>query len=157
MTSSRLHRLFGERLVGLDGATDRAALKPDERKPASPVPDPPVDLLEAFREELVMRGLRVRTRKVYLAHVRAFLRWSELSAASREDVPDDVPRPDAARVAGRARPYLAYLVEERNASRSYHTQAVSALKILFQGVLRSPDLAQAITRPKREKRLPSVL
>jgi site-specific recombinase XerD len=108
-----------------------------------PAAQPPIDLLEAFRQELVARGLRPRTRDVYLAHVRSFLRWSRTEHS------------DGA--AGQVRPYLTHLVEERHASRSYHTQAVSALKIFFQGVLRSPELAQAIPRPKREKRLPSVL
>jgi site-specific recombinase XerD len=123
--------------------------------PIDPAPAPPIDLLEAFRQELVARGLRPRTRNVYLAHVRSFLRWSQGGHSTSPPVP--LTSDAAGRAAGRVRPYLTHLVEERNASRSYHTQAVSALKILFQSVLHSPDLAEAIPRPKREKRLPSVL
>jgi site-specific recombinase XerD len=145
-TLERLESLFGSRLVGLDVAAD----------PSIAVePDPPEDLLEAYRQELVARGLRPRTRMVYLAHVRSFLRWSTDRGPAA--APGQLAPNEPARIAARARPYLAHLVEERNASRSYHTQAVSALKIFFQAVLRSPQLAEAIPRPKREKRLPTVL
>jgi site-specific recombinase XerD len=116
---------------------------------------PPFDILDAYREELVARGFRPRTRKVYLAHVSSFLRW--IQNASPDAPPGDLASTDPARIASRARPYLTHLVEVRNASRSYHTQAVSALKILFRAVLRSPELAETIPRPKREKRLPNVL
>ena len=150
-TLERLRDLFGARLVGLDVAVE----------PRAPDADAPFDLLEAYRVELVARGLRPRTRKVYLAHVRSFMRWCELrQVADREPQSEtgrEPARPEPVRIAGRVRPYLVYLVEERNASRSYHTQAVSALKILFDGVLRSPELAEAIPRPRREKRLPAVL
>jgi site-specific recombinase XerD len=155
-TLARLRGLFGGRLVGLDVAADKPpSARSTEQKPVVVATDSPVDLLEAYREELVARGLRPRTRKVYLAHVRSFLRWSSHphSAAAQ----GQLGRVDASRAAGQVRPYLTHLVEERNASRSYHTQAVSALKILFKGVLRSPELAEAIPRPKREKHLPTVL
>jgi integrase/recombinase XerD len=139
----RLRGLFGARLVGLDVASEH------------PAADPLVDLLQAYREELVARGLRPRTRQVYLAHVRTFLRW--IHGRDPDTAPDQLARAEPGRIANRARPYLTHLVDERNASRSYHTQAVSALKIFFQAVLRSPELAEAIPRPKREKRLPTVL
>ena len=53
--------------------------------------------------------------------------------------------------------YLFDLIEQRNVSRSYHNQAVSALRFLYQTVLRQPQLAVQIPRPRKEKRLPEVL
>jgi len=154
-TLELLRHLFGDRLVGPDRASAESST--DAPKPAGVTFRSSAELVEAYRQELVVRGLRPPTRKVYLAHVRSFVRWCEVDAAAREERTSRPSGALATRVAGRVRGYLAYLVEERSASRSYHTQAVSALKILFHGVLHSPDLAEAITRPKREKHLPTVL
>lgn len=92
---------------------------------------------------MLVRGLRPRTRRVYLAHVRSFLRWCEGRGQFEPT--------------RHARAYLVHLVEERGASRSYHTQAVSAIKVLFEGALKEPALAAGIPRPRPEKRLPNVL
>jgi site-specific recombinase XerD len=152
-TLARLRSLFGTRLLGLDvEAVQPSAARAEVISVES---DAPTDVLDAYRQELVARGFRPRTRTVYLAHVRSFLGWSRGEPPTSP--PNQIASDAAARTAGRVRPYLTYLVEERNASRSYHTQAVSALKILFQAVLHTPQLAEAIPRPKREKRLPTVL
>jgi site-specific recombinase XerD len=182
-TRERLRETFGDRLIRLEGdhpvratpvrtserragatlPTDEPRAAPGESIPPVPsesiapapgegVPAAPSEkllagpgekLLAAYREELLVRRLRPRTRKVYLAHVRSFLRWSEGRG------PFDP--------AAHARGYLAHLVDERGVSRSYHTQAVSALKVLFEGVLGESALAAGIPRPKRDKRIPTVL
>jgi site-specific recombinase XerD len=97
---------------------------------------------------MILRGLSPRTRKVYLAHARRFLEWV---TAARGDPTVAHADPTV------AREYLAHLVEGRRASRSYHSQAVSALKLLLKGVLHQRALADGIPRPKVEKGLPSVL
>ena len=75
---AQLQGLFGARLVGMDVTADPApTARSADPNPIDPAPAPPIDLLEAFRQELVARGLRPRTRNVYLAHVRSFLRWSQ--------------------------------------------------------------------------------
>jgi site-specific recombinase XerD len=101
------------------------------------------DPFERFREHLHLRGFSPRTRKVYLGHVRRFLTWAA-----------DAPPGD---IVSRARAYLVFLVGERNVSRSYHNQAVSALKILLHGVQSASALDVELPRPKREHRLPCVL
>ncbi|MEQ1858211.1 MAG: site-specific tyrosine recombinase/integron integrase, partial [Longimicrobiales bacterium] len=113
--------------------------KPTEIPPALATPS----TLERLREEMTLRGLSPRTRKIYLAHVRYFLDWAGERSADT--------------TAQKAREYLVHLVEERGASRSFHTQAVSALKLLFERVLADRTLAEGIPRPKVEHRLPSVL
>ena len=55
------------------------------------------------------------------------------------------------------RRYLVHLVEERGVSRSAHSQAVSALRFLFEKVLGRPQVVRDIPRPKRHKSLPGVL
>jgi site-specific recombinase XerD len=53
--------------------------------------------------------------------------------------------------------YLLHLVQERGISRSYHSQAVSALRFLLETVLGRPRLAQRIPRPRKSATLPDVL
>ncbi|MGE3599316.1 MAG: tyrosine-type recombinase/integrase [Dehalococcoidia bacterium] len=114
-------------------------------------------MLARYRQELLVRRFRPRTRKVYEAHVRSFLAWSETHARESERDPARSTRPGGVDLAAAARGYLAHLVDERGVSRSYHTQAVSALKALFAGVLGEPALAAGIPRPRLERHLPTVL
>src|SRR6185436_16098631 len=88
------------------------------------------------------RGFSPRTREAYLAQLRRFLAWR---ASYHDDASATVTR------------YLAELVERDRVSRSYHNQAVSALKFLFQTVLGEAPIAEAIPRPRPERRLPQVL
>ena len=99
--------------------------------------------LERFQEEIRLRGYSPRTRKVYVGHIRRFFEWGKGILGSQ-------PSEDARR-------YLIHLVEERQASASYHTQAVSAVKLLLEAVLGVPNVARGLPRPRRERRLPDVL
>jgi site-specific recombinase XerD len=55
------------------------------------------------------------------------------------------------------RRYLVTLIEEKEVSRPLHSQAVSALRFLFDRVLGRPHVAGDIPRPKEAKTLPTVL
>lgn len=112
-------------------------------RPSPPGLDDPGALLTRFHEEMQLRGLSPRTWKVYTGQVRRFLEWQ-------------VDRVDE-EVSEVARRYLVHLVEERHVAASYHTQAVSAIKLLLTAVLKSPVLAAGLPRPKRRKPLPNVL
>lgn len=107
---------------------------------------PSDDVLVRVREALVLRGYSSRTRKVYLGHLRRFLRWC---GDGRPTIPKDP--------ATEARNYVLELIERRGISKSYQNQVVSALRFLCETVLGEPTLALKIPRPRKERRLPEVL
>ena len=113
-------------------------------EPTPPTRDEEADrVLDGLHKALLLAGFSSRTRKVYVNHVRGFLDW----------LPGYPGTADAEDVAG----YLTHLVEDKEVSRSYHSQAVSALRLLFNRVLRKPAVMREIPRPKKERRLPTVL
>jgi integrase/recombinase XerD len=130
--------------------------------PGSAPPVPAEDLLERVREGLLLRGYSPRTRKVYLGHLRRFVGWCAAQGDARRVArsghgptgPEDLLEADPDDLVRR---YLVELVEGRRVSRSYHSQAVSALRFLFETVLDRPQIAVAIPRPRRTARLPEVL
>jgi integrase/recombinase XerD len=152
-TEGRLRRLFpGIRIPAAteaDGATSNPRQPETKIRKESQVSDDsavvPGDaaILEEMARALVLEGLSPRTRKVYLGYARRFARWKEplLEEAGVEDV----------------RQYLIHLVVEKGVSRSAHTQAISALRFLFEKVLRRSGGIGDIPRPKRHKSLPNVL
>lgn len=58
---------------------------------------------------------------------------------------------------GHIREYIVHLVDEKKISRSHHSGIVSALKFLYDNVLKSPRVAGNLPRPKKEHKLPTVL
>jgi site-specific recombinase XerD len=92
---------------------------------------------------MLLHGFSPKTRKCYLGHVRRLLGWTNGTLGADP--------------ASRACAYLVDLVEDRKVSRSYHAQAVSAIRFLFDDVLGSPLAASSIPRPRRERTLPRVL
>jgi site-specific recombinase XerD len=171
----RVQELFGRRILSSsrsgapptgipDPATSEAPADPVasrsiEATPSAAVPEESRDLpdpavgtaasLDRMREQLVLAGFSPRTRKVYLGHARRFFEWLE------HDEID--PSAQEIGLADRTSQYLLYLVETRRVSRSYHSQAVSALRVLLDKVYRQPRIAQTIPRPRRERHLPRVL
>ncbi len=100
-------------------------------------------VLERLQDEMRLCGCTPRMRKVYAGQIRRFLEWGGGRIGER-------PSEDARR-------YLIHLVEEREVSASYHTQAVSAIRLLLASVLKQPGLAADLPRPRRERHLPDVL
>jgi site-specific recombinase XerD len=96
-----------------------------------------------MREELALRGYSPRTRKTYLNQARGFLRATD----------EHPSRLGPAHV----RRYLHGLLDERRVSHSYADQHVSALKFLFAHVLGRPLEDVDTPRPKRQRKLPTVL
>lgn len=134
-TRVRLIRAFGDRLKGI----------------TSPKPTPigdPEELLRRTGEVLRLRGYSPRTQQLYLAHLRRFFEWCA-QTTGQELVAADLPR--------HARSYLLHLVDERQVSRSYHSQAVSAIRMLGEKVLGLAGIARQVPRPRPERRLPRVL
>lgn len=101
------------------------------------------ELREAMKQELVLHGYSPRTIKAYVQHVARFTRHFGKSPRElgREEIYD----------------YLLYLANEKRVSRAYRDQAVSALKFLYGRVLGRSFVAEALPRPRKEYKLPSVL
>ncbi len=134
-----LRSTFGERIVHVEAVTPRA-------EPPAPDPANLQDTLERTRLELQLRGYSPRTQRVYLGHLRRFFEWARTdpSVQPTRKGPED---------------YLLELLNRRNrpVSRSYHNQAVSALRFFYDAVLDRPALAARIPRPRSQHRLPGVL
>jgi integrase/recombinase XerD len=94
-------------------------------------------------EELRLRGYGLQTRKVYLGHIRRFL--------DAQNTPYDLLNTYD------IRHYLLNLLDHRDLSSSYINQAVSSIKFLFVHVFRKRDSAVDVPRPRKERKLPSVL
>jgi integrase/recombinase XerD len=123
------------------------------RTPIPPtIPPPWVELYERTRRELVLEGYSPRTRKVYLGHIRRFLRWVE---EEREGGAGDVALP--AIDAGTMRAWLLHRLDRDEISRSSHGQIVSALKVLLVRILGRRQEVEGLRLPRRERSLPKVL
>ena len=121
-----------------------ASVSEPAQGPGPPTREEEVDrILDGMQKALLLAGFSSRTRKVYTNHSRGFLEWFPGYPGTADA--EDVVR------------YLTHLVEEKEVSRSYHSQAVSALRLLFNRVLRKPAVMREIPRPKKERRLPTVL
>jgi integrase/recombinase XerD len=99
------------------------------------------ELSRRFQEELRLRGYSPRTQRAYERHVRDFLE-SAVSSASLESA---------------IRDFLVRRTERDGVSRAYHDQLVSALRLFCGSVLRKPLEDLPLVRPRRERRLPTVL
>lgn len=100
-------------------------------------------LLKLMREKLKLRGYSPKTIKSYISHAKLFLDHCDKKADSlnKEDI----------------NKYLLYLLDEKNNSHSYVSQAISSIKFIFVHVLMNDDFVVDIMRPKKENKLPEVL
>ncbi|MBN2185609.1 MAG: tyrosine-type recombinase/integrase [Candidatus Krumholzibacteriota bacterium] len=100
-------------------------------------------LREEMRRQMRLRGYSRQTEKNYLQHITsyvAFFMRSPLELGKKE-----------------IEAYLLYLTETKMVSISYHNQAVSALKFFYERVLGKSFVIRDLPRPKRARKLPSVL
>ena len=102
-------------------------------------------LLGQVREQARYRHYSLRTEKAYAYWVRFFVRWHGLKH------PRDMGAPEV-------QAFLTMLANERRASASTHSQALSALLFLYREVL-GLDLPwlQDLARPRYTRRIPTVL
>ena len=140
-TEARLRQLFPGILIPGEVEVEGTDPPGEDPHPSSSASDD--ELLEEMARAMVLQGLAPRTRKLYLGYARRFARWKDPPLAEAEVT--------------EVRRYLVYLVEERGVSRSAHTQAISALRFLFEKVLRRREGLGDIPRPRRRKSLPNVL
>lgn len=102
-------------------------------------------LLEEVRRELRLHRYSLRTQRVYLHQVKAFLKYA--------DDARDIDQSETQLL----RNYLLTRLEARDVSRSYHNQAISAIQFLYRHVFKQPQVLDDLPRPRRDHRLPTVL
>ncbi|HIC91905.1 MAG TPA: hypothetical protein EYP21_07600, partial [Syntrophaceae bacterium] len=83
-------------------------------------------IIEGVKKEFRLRRYSQKTQKAYLHHINRYMRHF------RED-PKKLDE-------GYIKEYLLHLVDQERISRSYHNQAVSALKFLYDHVLNMPRI-----------------
>lgn len=99
--------------------------------------------MQQYVNAMKMRGFSRSTQKAYLGHVRRWFSWRGERQSTQED--DAVQH------------FFLQLIDEQQCSHSYVNQAISALKLFYEEILRERWSLQRIRRPKKETRLPKVL
>ena len=94
-------------------------------------------------EDMQIRNLQPSTQETYIQQVARFAKHFGKSPADLG--PEEI------------RTYQIYLIREKQASTSVMTQVVAALRFLYGKTLRRAWTVEAISYPKRPKRLPSPL
>jgi integrase/recombinase XerD len=100
-------------------------------------------ILKELSDLLKLKGYSFKTRKSYVAHVRRLIEYYKKR-------PEDISESEI-------RSYLVYLLDETGKSHSYINQLISAIKLLYNDVLKHQRLTLNIPRPKKERKLPTVL
>jgi len=102
------------------------------------------EIFQKVAEEIKLRGYSPKTSKAYLNHIKRFVRYfrpKKVNELSEKEVRD----------------YLLKLIDDDKCSESYYDQVISAIKFLYQYVLKKGDICVDVERPKRHKKLPEVL
>ena len=100
-------------------------------------------LREQMRGDLELRGISVKTQKIYISQVARFLRHFNRS-------PEHLCK-------RQIKEYLLYLLREKKLSSSTVNLCYSALKFLYERTLRRKWVIEKIPYAKSEKKLPTVL
>jgi len=99
--------------------------------------------LDKFKKKLLLDGFSNKTIKVYLLHIKRLIK--DCNKGIIEIKIDDIQR------------YLIFLLKEKEVSRSYVNQAISAIKFLYMKILNKGNIVLTIPRPKKSKKYPEVL
>jgi len=99
-------------------------------------------ILTELEKALRLKNYSRKTIKAYVAHIRRFTEYikAEIVGLTAEQVTD----------------YLYYMIEVREVSVSYITQAVCAVKVVYNEILKA-GITIDFPRMKKEKRLPDIL
>ena len=99
-------------------------------------------ILTELEKALRLKNYSRKTIKAYVAHIRRFMEYIkvELVGLTAEQVTD----------------YLYYMIEVKEVSVSYIAQAVSALKVVYNEILKA-GITIDFPRMNKEKRLPDIL
>lgn len=100
-------------------------------------------LRQKMMEDMQLRGLSVRTQETYVRVVRQLAEYYHKP-------PDQLSQADL-------RQYFLYLKNDKHASRSSCTQALSGLKFLYEQTLQREWPILDFIRPAPERKLPVIL
>jgi len=100
-------------------------------------------IIKAVKKKLILRGYSQKTRKAYLHHIERHINYFT-------NYPKELDE-------NHIREYMLHLIDEKKVSRSYHNQAVSAIKFLYDNVLKMPKVVSSLPRPRKERKLPVIL
>lgn len=142
-TKEAVHQFF--RVFSHEKINVESSLLPIARMylPYLPAPDEE-KLLRKVNEEIKLRGYSPKTNKAYLGHIKRFIRYfrqKKINEISNEEI----------------REYLLSLINDTECSEAYLDQVISAIKFLYNNVLKKTDIVVEIKRPKKHKKLPEVL
>ena len=99
--------------------------------------------LEELEMHLTLKGYTSKTKKAYIGHIKRFLGFTNNKPT--ELVKEDVEK------------YIYYLLNHQNNSHAFANQALSAIKIYYEYILKKQRLLYDLPRPKKEKKLPNIL
>lgn len=102
-----------------------------------------IELLQQMKNELRLKGYSSKTQKNYIGHIRRFTAYinKDLSIVREEDI----------------KKYILFLLNNKQTSHSFADQAISAIKFMFNDILKQNIVVNNISRPKKERKLPNVL
>lgn len=119
---------------------DRTVLKERiKRKTYAKTPIP-----YTYIEHLKLKRYSENTIKTYVSELKkfsAFYASRDLDTLIKDDIKD----------------YLLHLVQKNKISASSQNQAINAIKLYYEKVLKHPKMVFNIERPRREKKLPQIL
>ena len=101
-------------------------------------------IYEEFEDTLKLKRYSRNTIRSYISHFSQFLAYC--TGRDPKEITDQ-----------QIREYLLYLVNTKKVSISYQNQAINSIKFYYEKVLGRQTSTYYLQRPKKEKKLPSVL
>lgn len=100
-------------------------------------------LINKYEKELKLRGYSHKTRKNYIGHIRRIISYfnKDISLLTTDEI----------------KSYLFDVLDTQDKSLTYASQAISAIKFLYNTILDRNEIIEKVPRPKKEKKLPNVL
>ncbi|ARE88320.1 site-specific tyrosine recombinase/integron integrase [Clostridium formicaceticum] len=98
--------------------------------------------LSQLEKQLTLIGYSSKTKKAYKGHIRRFLTFNNNTKVLEKEGVEK---------------YMYYLFNEQQNSHTFVNQALSAIKIYYEYVLKKGKVLYDLPRPKREKKLPNIL
>jgi|GEM_PF-1700608 len=96
-----------------------------------------------FERHLTLKGYTTKTKKAYIGHAKRFLDFSRTKTT-------ELTKEDAEK-------YMYHLLHTQKTSHAFANQALSAIKLYYEYILKQEEPLVDVPRPKKEKKLPNIL